>query len=138
MISVGGVVFDRSTSSDSFSVVGGRADPWDNGFGVFDMTELEWKSAFDPSADAYVTADSIKQDIQQNGFYPSVSEPMGRRIFTQVCLAIETLLTLIKRQPAYSILCHFHEIHANRILICTQDWTDSTVEKWFTKPGKSK
>lgn len=88
MIIVGGVVFDRSTSPDAFSVVGGRADPWDNGFGVFDMTELEWKSEFDPSAGPYVTAESIKQDIQQNGFYPS-------------------------------------------------DWTDSTVKKWFTKPGQS-
>ena len=86
MISIGGVVFDRSTSADSFLVTGGRADPWDNGFGVFDMVGLEWKSSFDPSAAPYVTPDIIKQDIRQNGFYPS-------------------------------------------------DWTDSTVEKWFTKPG---
>lgn len=71
MISIGGVVFDRSTSSDSFNVVGGRPDPWDNGFGVFDMVDLEWKPSFDPSADAYVTPDVVKSNIQQNGFYPS-------------------------------------------------------------------
>ena len=71
MISVGGVVVDRSTSVDSFNVVGGRADPWDNGFGVFDMVELEWKSSFDPSAAAYVTPGVVKSNIQQNGFYPS-------------------------------------------------------------------
>lgn len=87
MISVGGVVFDRSTSSDAFAVIGGTADPWDNGFGVFDMVDLEWKSSFDPSADTYVTPGVVKQNIQQNGFYPSA-------------------------------------------------WTDNTVEKWFTKPGK--
>jgi hypothetical protein len=88
MISVGGVVFDRSTSADAFNVVGGRADPWNNGFGVFDMVDLEWKSSFDPSADAYVTPDVVKSKIEQNGFYPS-------------------------------------------------DWTDSTVEWWFTHPGMS-
>lgn len=71
MISVGGVVFDRSTSVDAFNVVGGRADPWNNGFGVFDMVELEWKSSFDPSAAAYVTPDVVKSNIQQNGYYPS-------------------------------------------------------------------
>lgn len=71
MISVGGVVFESNTPAISFQVVGGTADPWDNGFGVFDMVELEWKSSFDPSAAAYVTPNVVKQGIQQNGFYPS-------------------------------------------------------------------
>ena len=71
MISIGGVVFDRDTSIDAFKTVGGRADPWDNGFGVFDMVHLEWKSSFDPSAGAYVTPNTIKASIKQNGYYPS-------------------------------------------------------------------
>ena len=41
MISIGGAVVDRSTSPDTFNVVGGRPDLWDNGFGVFDMVVLE-------------------------------------------------------------------------------------------------
>lgn len=71
MISVGGVVFAYDTPSSAFDVVGGIADPWDNGFGVFDMVDLEWKSSFDPSADAYVTPDVVKSAIKQQGFYPS-------------------------------------------------------------------
>ena len=72
MISVGGVVLDSSTSVNIFDVDGGIPDPWDNGFGVFDMVDLVWKSSFDPSAAAYVTPNVVKSKIEQNGFYPSV------------------------------------------------------------------
>ena len=71
MISVGGVVIESDTTPDAFLVVGGVADPWDNGFGVFDLTDMEWKPLFDPNAGDYVTPDVVKSYYQQNGQYPS-------------------------------------------------------------------
>ena len=71
MISVGGVVMESGITEDAFAVVGGIADPWHQGFGVFDMTDMEWKSSFNPNAGSYVTPDSIKSYSQSNGQYPA-------------------------------------------------------------------
>ena len=68
---IGGVVIDSGISTDAFTVSGGSPDPWDQGIGIFDLTDMEWKSSYDPSAAAYVTPQLVKSYIQQNGKYPS-------------------------------------------------------------------
>lgn len=70
MLSVGGVCFFADTTSDAFLTIGGVVDPWDQGFGIFDMTEMEWKSSYDASAGPYTTPDSVKAFIKKNGRYP--------------------------------------------------------------------
>ena len=71
MISVGGVVFKSGTTANAFATAGGIADPWDQGFGVFDLTDMEWKSSYDADAGPYVSPNSVKSYSQQNGRYPS-------------------------------------------------------------------
>lgn len=71
MISIGGVTLYNNTEQDAFFVAGGVPDPWDQGFGVFDLTDMEWKSSYDADAGPYVTPDSVKSYTQQNGRYPS-------------------------------------------------------------------
>ena len=46
-------------------------DPWNQGLGVFDLTDLTWKDSYDPSADTYQTPNIVKQYISANGQYPS-------------------------------------------------------------------
>ena len=71
MISVGGISMYSDTTQHIFDVVGGIPDPWDQGFGVFDLTDMEWKSSFNANAGPYVTPESVKANSQQNEGYPS-------------------------------------------------------------------
>ena len=64
MIIVGGVMANVRNSNLS-------KDPWKQGLGVFDLTDLKWNHSYDPSADAYQTPDIVKQYIAANGSYPS-------------------------------------------------------------------
>jgi hypothetical protein len=71
MVVVGGVVIEPGVSSDAFTVFGGSADPWEQGIGIFDMSELEWKASYNASAATYVTPDVVKIDIAENGPFPA-------------------------------------------------------------------
>jgi hypothetical protein len=64
MIVVGGVTANTADSQL-------KKDPRKQGLGVFDLTELEWKSSYDASAAAYQTPNVIKQYISANGQYPT-------------------------------------------------------------------
>lgn len=46
-------------------------DPWRQGLGIFDLTTLEWKSSYDPSAEPYQSPRMIKESIANDGQYPS-------------------------------------------------------------------
>ena len=46
-------------------------DPWDQGFGIFDLASLEWKSSYDPSGSAYETPSIIKNYISEHGQFPA-------------------------------------------------------------------
>ncbi|KAL0936118.1 kelch repeat protein [Colletotrichum truncatum] len=60
------------------------ADPWPNGLGIFDMTDLKWKSDYDTNAEDYETAKSI-QDWYQNSGVNSVkwSSERVQKVFTK-------------------------------------------------------
>lgn len=47
LVVVGGTTFDTSGTPEP--------DPWPNGLGVYDLSELKWRSSYDPNAEAYVT-----------------------------------------------------------------------------------
>jgi hypothetical protein len=45
-------------------------DPWKQGLGVFDMTEMKWTEGFDARADAYGSPDVVRQWYRDNPRYP--------------------------------------------------------------------
>ena len=49
----------------------GTVDPWPQGLGVFDITDLEWKDRYDASAGPYQTPEMVKQYYASNPRYPS-------------------------------------------------------------------
>ncbi len=49
---------------------GGEADPWDQGLGVLDMSELVWRDSYDPDLGTYTTPSIIKDYIKLHGPYP--------------------------------------------------------------------
>ncbi|KAK8165499.1 hypothetical protein BKA80DRAFT_342611 [Phyllosticta citrichinensis] len=55
MVVVGGVDFSLGIPGDWKD-----PDPWDNGLGVFDLNDLEWKTSYNASAAAYETPQVVK------------------------------------------------------------------------------
>jgi hypothetical protein len=46
-------------------------DPWPQGLGIFDLTQMEWKDSYDAHAEPYVTPQRIKDSIAADGMYPA-------------------------------------------------------------------
>ena len=46
-------------------------DPWPQGIGIFDLSNMEWKDHYDPEAGPYRTPEAVKDWYRQNGRYPS-------------------------------------------------------------------
>jgi hypothetical protein len=66
MAVIGG--FDNTVTSVNLT---GWRDPWPQGIGIFDLSDMEWKDYYDPSAAAYTTPKAVKDWYKQNGQYPS-------------------------------------------------------------------
>jgi len=68
-------------------------DPWDQGIGIFDMSELEWKSSYDHSAAKYVTPPLVKNYYAKHGSYPKFQHKAVEGWFTKEgkvqCLQLE-------------------------------------------------
>jgi Kelch motif len=45
-------------------------DPWPQGLGIFDLTEMQWRNDYDVNADAYETPRMVKDGIAKEGTYP--------------------------------------------------------------------
>jgi hypothetical protein len=101
MVSIGGKVVTPGTSQ-SLSFSAGVPDPWPQGLGIFDMSEMEWKSEYDPSAPPYVTPDVIQNYYSTNGRFPaSWSNPTIEGWFKKIskstnCKILYTALTFSK------------------------------------------
>ncbi|ERF72729.1 hypothetical protein EPUS_04782 [Endocarpon pusillum Z07020] len=58
-------------------------DPWPQGLGIFDLTEMQWRDNYDANADAYETPRMVKDGIAKEGMYPkewdSPEVPWNRR-----------------------------------------------------------
>lgn len=75
MISIGGRVtnateFDEDGANDSITD-SSLPDPWPQGIGVFDLTDMVWKDTYDPNAAPYITPDIVKNQYRQNWQNPS-------------------------------------------------------------------
>ena len=71
MLVNGGTIVDPRvdeavTDTDSLSTL----DPWPQGIGIFDLSAMEWREEYNPSADSYVTPDVVKASLRANGPYP--------------------------------------------------------------------
>lgn len=77
MLSVGG---NQPSSSDELGLA---LDPWVNGLGIFDMTDLEWVSAYDPNAGNYETPAIVKDYCDSDNYtIPTWSNPLPADAFT--------------------------------------------------------
>ncbi|KAF2143194.1 uncharacterized protein K452DRAFT_268529 [Aplosporella prunicola CBS 121167] len=61
MLSIGGIDWDKG-----FPEAWQDVDPWEQGLGVFDLTELKWKTNYDAGADAYKSP-QVVQDWYNQG-----------------------------------------------------------------------
>ncbi|KAL8660532.1 MAG: hypothetical protein Q9202_006455 [Teloschistes flavicans] len=78
MISIGG---HDPTDVYNNSVV---ADPFFQGLGIFDLTEMRWSDRYDADAEAYETPAVVKAWYAENGTYPTQwSTPDVQRLFEQ-------------------------------------------------------
>lgn len=84
MIVIGGNTIFSDTPSEIFDLLGSVLDPWPQGIGIFDLSDMEWKSSYDADAAAYVTPQVVKSFVQQNGRYPnSWTNDVVEKWFTQ-------------------------------------------------------
>ena len=72
MIVVGGNIMTQQAISENngtwpYSVV----DPWPQGLGVFDITDMEWKDSYDAGAGPYRTPEMVKQYYASHPRYSS-------------------------------------------------------------------
>lgn len=84
MVVVGG----RAVTEDS--LVSGTThgatvvDPWAQGLGIFDLSDLEWKASYDASASSYTTPHVVKTHIEREGrFPPAWSDTTVKTWFTK-------------------------------------------------------
>ena len=52
------------------------ADFWDNGIGVYDLTELSWRRFYDSEAAPYVTPDMVQKYNDDNPYPRQFSDPV--------------------------------------------------------------
>jgi hypothetical protein len=64
------VIGGSANAVTSVNATGWR-DPWSQGIGIFDLSDMEWKDHYDPSAAAYTTPKAVNDWYKQNGQYPS-------------------------------------------------------------------
>ncbi len=70
MIAIGGYIPDLE-----YEIM--PADPWVQGLGVLDLTEMLWKKSYNASAARYETPSVVKAGIAENGSYPRTwNEPL--------------------------------------------------------------
>ena len=85
LIVIGGVDYVSGPGTEN-------ADPWLRGIGVFDISNMEWKDKYDPSAVGYRTPEVIKSWYSRNGRYPmrwdslAVQNLFDRRGESSFCL----------------------------------------------------
>ena len=75
MVVVGGQVItaavDQSNLDDNNTPDQCAPDPWAQGLGIFDLTEMQWKASYNATAEPYVTPDVVKTYYSKHGRYPA-------------------------------------------------------------------
>ena len=75
MAVIGGTV----SSAQQYAI----ADPWTNGIGIFDLSDMEWKDSYDANAGPYITPEFVKVHNIQNPYPDKWSDPVVESWFTQ-------------------------------------------------------
>ena len=76
MIVVGGSTYtvagfeQVNAEASSGGIYWSNADPWPQGFGVFDLAKMVWTDSYDPSAGPYTTPKVVKEYYLNNPRYP--------------------------------------------------------------------
>ena len=68
MVSVGGMT--ANASQDTYQKTQRSKDPWEQGLGVFDLTELVWKEGYDANDEPYRSPDIVRAYHSANGPVP--------------------------------------------------------------------
>ena len=72
MAVTGGMVVDKVSAKARGESYGYPIpDPWHQGIGVFDLSEMGWKDSYDADAEPYTTPKSMKSYLDEHGQYPS-------------------------------------------------------------------
>jgi hypothetical protein len=61
----------------------GVVDPWSNGIGIFDLSEMQWKDSYNATAGAYVTPEFVKSQNEQRPTPDEWSDSVVKDWFTQ-------------------------------------------------------
>lgn len=93
MAVIGGIVIQPGDSNSVFTVSGGTPDPWDQGIGIFDLSDMQWKNSYDASAASYVTPDVVKSYTAQNGEYAKFGNSVVEAWFKHPGLCCRPLTT---------------------------------------------
>lgn len=80
MLSIGGFPLDKTNKPTS---VPESTDPWTNGIGIFDMTEMNWSSSYDASALPYEQSMPVKQYYSSNPEPPTWNDPALAGVFAK-------------------------------------------------------
>lgn len=101
MIAVGGMVPDLKFTWQP-------RDPWPQGLGIFDLTEMQWRENYNANADAYETPRMVKDGMAKEGMYPKKwdSQEVAKWL-TGKCMWFSSLIF----PPSFSFLAHISETH---------------------------
>ena len=69
MVSIGGITMNGS--QEAFQEAQRSKDPWDEGLGVFDVTDMEWKNGYDANDPPHGTPNIVKAYYKTNGLEPA-------------------------------------------------------------------
>ena len=76
------IVGGLNPSANSKSKLLSQQDPWANGIGIFDLTEMRWKSKYEAQAASYVTPQAVKSWYKRNGGpYPHTWDDPGLEVY---------------------------------------------------------
>lgn len=100
MVAVGGSVPDLEVSLIP-------RDPWPQGLGIFDLTEMQWRDDYDANADLYESPRMVKDGIAKEGMYPKKwDSPEVAGWLTGQCMWFYFSPLISPPPPIFSFLAH--------------------------------
>jgi hypothetical protein len=113
MIVVGGSTYNVAgfeqvnAEASSGGIYWSNADPWPQGFGVFDLAKMVWTDSFDPSAGPYTTPKVVTEYYLNNPRYPdSLLQDPTLRDWFKVSQSSDNTTTTSHPGPGSSVSHH--------------------------------
>lgn len=90
-------------------------DPWPQGLGIFDLTEMQWKDSYDAKAERYETPKVVKDGIESGGVYPGKwDDPVISEWLTGICMRLNFLSRSPKILLTYQSSISRHKKHRDQ------------------------